>query len=474
MGDLNIESGGNKKNGHKLQEMPEIHLAPIFPNKKERKGFLPWLFGNSSAAGSTFSGSGAMGGLLATKTGILVLGLGGVTVVGGAGYLANRFYQQEVEIVPSSIASQEPSRSSAKSEYVPAIQRAQSDASSLNMFHRANRGALPEQVESSEIQDQQPQTAESQPAEPQQQDPGQMANAMAEKMMGKQMGQLSGSLPGGGKSGAGFGDFGNKFGAGVVSPQNLNSKGVLTPFQKPNFTTRVKGTTLAKRAVSSQKLTSRGKNLSAKAYNQAMGVRSGQQPAVGAGTVDPMKFTADNAWEGQTAAGAGGAVTGAGVGTGGSGLVTSPSLDNPKSSGGGGTAGCQGQDCWKFSGLPPKPDEPWRWATRLGEAFVKAALLLTIIGAGLQKLVGIPFIGQALFAIGSTIKVIGAGLAMMLAPLGGILMGYGQTSLGMMYTVGGAFLAAQAIIPFLPGSMTMWTIATTVIMSLLQSRMGGP
>ena len=474
------------------ENLPEID----FKEKKEKKGLLPWLrsrlgfgarggMGGAEEAGGAFKGaanfgklgaarfgaSSGIGGLLAGKAGLLVTAA--VVAVGTGVYLANNG--------PSPTQSSSAfNGSKASDNYVPAILRSQAanQGSSLDMFKATNKNAgltleedtakkaQEKEAASAQVQEQQPAQDQNQPA-PQ--------NNMAQDMMGKLQGagSLTSSLGGGENKFSNMGGFSNKFGQGAVGPKVGFSGGVGSGFASmPKFDQRKKLLAMkgsAKPVFSNSQAGKKGQ-YGKGSFNQAKGLRATQKSYSG-NNIDTARSTQDKAWEGSTSD-AGVAAPGAGMGTeDGSGIVTSPSIDNAGSSGGEGNPA-----------EPVTPDStgksdvsPWASTVTTIMMLVLIAAIFTVIGALLISIANSNPWASFLHIVGKILCAIAIALGVAAIAMAATLMSqYSQNMLGGLYMIGGGVVVAAAIVAMVSGSpgaavapIVFWLAAGAGIIALL-------
>ena len=454
--------------------LPEID----FKEKKEKKGgFLGWLrgrlgmgsrggamgeagmnptamnLGRAALGGGKFGASSSgLAGLLAGKLGMIAT-IAAVAVAGGL-YIANN------APAPSTGNSAFNSGKTGR-DYVPAILRSQAanQGSSLDMFKDTNKGSgLGMEADPNAAAKKEPEAnaapadeAAAQDANPA--DPGQGANMgqdMMAKLQGGSMGgSLTSSLGGGSSKFSNMGGFGNKFGQGATGAKAGFSSGIGTGFGgMPKFDARknkmlaMKGN--ARPVFSGAKAGGKGA-YGPKSLGQAKGLRNMQKTYTGS-NVDSARSTQDKAWTGSTAEGDVGA-GGAGLGDGGAGVMTSPSLDTGGSSGGGGGGGTTPDPVGPPT-TPPTDASPWAGIPATVLALITASLILSAIASYLVSIGNTPYTFY--------LKVIGwilAGVALAMAGyamyLGLTLMTeHGQSAMGGLYMVGGGCAAGAAILAF--------------------------
>lgn len=484
------------------KDLPEIG----FKEKKERKGFLPWLrgrmgFGSRGPMGSVGAGPaaggagralgaarlgagakfGAAGGILAAKGTIATIAVI-AAAIGTTLYMNNR---QGLSPVSSAFNSD---RGAQSSEYIPAILRRQATpGSSLDMFADRNKGVIDFDGEaakaakaeadaaaaaSADAATEAPEGGESAAEGSEMGDPG----ALLGKLQGASATGLSTGLSGG-SSGKTFG-FPNKVGQGSFGPKvgfsNMGA-GKFAPMQSPKKG-KLTAMNASKQAIRGGKGAAAAKKSGAGAWNQAKGVRDVQK-TYGATNVDTMRSTQDQAWEGTTGEGGVDGGAGIGAGDGGAGIVTSPSLDNTTSGGGSGDYDTPGE----YTPVDPGSFDVSPWASDASQAmmFLLLSAVLSIAGAYLISIAQGPL---AFLKIIGYILCIAALLLAVMAMLKGfaIMFSHGQMLLGTIYVIGGGvgILGAITAMQGNPGEAmsqnVLWMAGIAGILGLLGSMMGSP
>src|SRR3989338_445089 len=489
--------------------LPEID----FKEKKEKKGgFLGWLMGRL--------GMGARGGAMgeagmnpaAMNLGRAALGGAkfGASSSGLAGLLAARLAMTAAVAAVAGagglyIANNAPAPSTGNSafnsgktgrDYVPAILRSQAanQGSSLDMFKDTNKGsglgmeadpnAAKKEPEANPAPADEAAAQDANPA-----DPGQGANMgqdMMAKLQGGSMGgSLTSSLGGGSSKFSAMGGFGNKFNSGATGAKAGFTSGIGTGFGgMPKFDARknkmlaMKGN--ARPVFSGAKAGGKG-SYGPKSLGQAKGLRNQQKSYTGK-EVDQMRSTQDKAWTGSTAEGNVGA-GGAGLGDGGAGVMTSPSLDTGGSSGGGGGAGV-GNEPVVPPATPPTDDSPWKGLPEKAMALIVLSVGLAVAGS---LLVDAGYAAAAVVGAGTWMITAGkilCGIAAAIA-VGAIIIGiqlmasHGQSMMGAIYTLGGGVSATRGVLAGWGDPTTslsapsMMLLAAAAVVSLFGSMMGG-
>ncbi len=504
--------------------LPEIN----FKEKKEKKkGALGWLrnrlgLGSRGAMGEAginpaamnvgralgsggFGSSAGLAGLLAGKAGLLAT-IAMIAVAGGI-YLAHN---------SPDVTSNSGAFSSNKSQdnYVPAILRSQSanQGSSLDMFKDTNKGAglamegdgakAAADKAAADKAAADAKAAAGDEAKPQDQAaPGNdMAQGMMSKLQGGNMASMTSSLGGGSSKFSNMGGFGNKFGQGATGAKAGFGSGIGSGFSAmPKFDQR-KGKMLAMKGsarpvFSGSKAGKRGA-FGTGAFSQAKGLKATQKAYTGT-SADSARSTQDKAWEGSTPDGATGG-SGAGLSDGGAGVVTSPSLDNTGSSGGGGDTGTSSEPTVAEAPAPTNVS-PWKSLTMMAMMLILMSAVLSGIGAKLITM-GDAMIkegtameavfytapaGAAMVASGTALRGMGMALCGVAIALGAaaVIMGimimtsFGQKMLGTIYTIGGGVAigaAAMAMTGTSIGPITpMVMSAAAGVIALIGSMLGG-
>ncbi|HOW89949.1 MAG TPA: hypothetical protein PL037_06685, partial [Elusimicrobiales bacterium] len=354
-------------------------------------------------------------------------------------------------------------------DYVPAIMRERQErTSSLELFSETNRGLLSMEEK---VQEQQPPAETEAPAEEAvtEQEPAveeqPAQESMAQQMLGKLTGSLgaglSTSMGTGSSKYSGTGGFGNNFKpAAMEKPASLGEVGEgfsMTPaFSKRNRDLQAKkalAMTHARRPVYSS--AGAGKGATGKgAFSQAKGVRTAQKSYIG-NNAEAARATQEKAWDGGSITDGGVAGGGAGLtaGGGGSGIVTSPSLDNIGNVGGSSQA-----DEPVEAVSPPLNVSPWQGLPQLAMMLTMLSAALSVLGGQLIMMgnqlqaaadpVGAnQAMGTALRAVGMTLCGIAIGMGGMATAIGGLLSTmHDQAMMGGMYASGGGIATAAGIV----------------------------
>jgi len=446
--------------------LPEIS----FKEKKEKKrGALGWLrsrlglasrggieeaginpaamnIGRAGLGGSGFGSSAGKAGLIAT--------IAMVAVAGGV-YLAHNSQDTITGANTGAFSSNK-----TPDNYVPAILRSQSanQGSSLDMFKETNKGAglAMEGDTSKAAADKAAADAKAAPADGSQpKDDTQAAPAqdnMAQNMMGKlqggNMASLTSQLGGGDSKFSNMGGFGNKFGSGATGAKAGFSSGIGAGFsgmpkfdQRKNKMMAMKGS--ARPVFAGGSANKRGA-FGTGAFSQAKGLKATQKSYTGT-NIDSARSTQDKAWEGSTPDGSTGG-GGAGLSDGGAGVVTSPSMDNASGGSGGGGTGTPSEptvpnasdhtDASPWAGIPAQA------LMMIVMSIIMSAIASYLISIGVGPLAFLKIVGYALACIALALALYATYLGLQL------MASYGQTWLGLVYTVGGGCAAAAAALAF--------------------------
>ncbi len=468
-----------------MKDLPRINFK-----EKKKKGFLPWIQTHLGLGGRSAMGTAGQGGAMLGPTALGAAKLGastgiGALLAGKAGFVlaaavitaavGTAVYMKPAP--PPIVATSEPSPNRG-ADYVPAVLRQENQGSALDMFSNTNKGFISmEEAAPQEQPAEQPGGESAVPApiaEVPAESPAPVKTDMAEQMVAKLVktppgGGLSGVMgSGSGKfnimGGGAGGGFGNNFGKGSAfggKSVGLGEIGSTFPvnrtFKQPRkaLTKKTLAMKSAFRPVYSK--TGGGKNATGKgAFSQAKGVKTAQRSYIGT-NADAARSTQDKAWEGSTTEGDERAVAGGGAGlgteAGGSGLVTSPSLDNVGSVGGAGNV-----DDPVTSVSTPIDVSPWQGLPQLAMMMIMISSMLSVLGAQLmqmgQQLMATPDMtgasqaqGTALRAAGMAMAGIAIGLGGAATALGGVLSTVnGQAAMGGIYATGGGVATAAGVV----------------------------
>lgn len=469
--------------------LPDIN----FKEKKEKKrGFIGWLRGrlgmgsrgamgeagispSAMNVGRTAFGAGKFGassgiaGLLAGKAGMLAT-IAAVAVAGGV-YLANN------APAPSSNSAFN-SGGKVADNYVPAILRSQAanQGSSLDMFKDTNKGAGLAMEEDPSKKAAKPagdtpvaaeeEAAQDQPVPTQ----GNMAQDLMGKLQGGNIGELSSSMGGGSNKFSSMGGFGNKFNQGQMGAKTGFTSGIGSGFQgMPKFDARKAKMTAMKpssKPIFSKGSASKKGKFGTGAFGQAKGMRSAQKSYVG-DKADSLAHKENVAWTGTTAEGS--ADGGTGLGDGGAGIMSSPSLDNAGGSSGGGGGGTPEE--------PTTPDVPGPtdvspWASLVSQAMMYLMLSAMLSAIASQIPSGYPW-GILKIILGIAALLLG-----LMAMINGIkiMSSHGQMWLGLVYTIGGGVAVAAAAMSMMSKSPPVNPLilsAVAGVCGLIGSMLGG-
>jgi hypothetical protein len=487
--------------------LPDIN----FKEKKEKKGgFIGWFRGklgfgsrggiggagvnpaamNAGRAGLDLgkafgagkfgaSSAGGLAGLLAGKASTIAA-IAMVAIASGV-YLANNSSSPG-----TGTAAFSSDRGS--DNYVPAILRSQAanQGSSLDMFKDTNKGALSmeEAAKAAEAKDGAKDGAAEDPAAPDPNaQPGDNAGQdMMAKLQGGNMASLTSQLGGGSNKFSNMGGFSNKFNQGTTGAKTGFSSGIGSGFSAmPKFDSR-KGKMLAMkgsaRPVFGGAKAGKKGSVGAGAFGQAKGMREIQKSFTG-DTADGARSTQDKAWEGTTgdeAVSAGGA----GLGDGGAGIVTSPSIDNVGDTGGGAGGGTPNEPTVPDA-TPPIDVSPWAGLLQQAMMYIILSAVLSAIGGYLvkigQQLMKTPYtatVGAMLYGLGIMLCVAAMALGVMALMMGvQVMSSFGQTLLGSVYILGGGVAIAAALMAMTGKSVgpitPMWMSAIAGVIGLMAS-----
>ncbi len=492
-----------------MSDLPEIN----FKKKREKRGFLPWLrskLGLSPAGGTpggagiasqasnaaklgNFANIGKSAAFGSAKIGASTGFLGGVLAGKGAlvataaiflGAVGTGLYMSSQNPTTDKTQSAFNSDKTASAEYIPSGLRQKKQGSSLDMFRSSNDGVFgEEEAKSNALKDGEAKSAEASegeaPADEKAQEtpnPANMAAGMLAKMSG---GGLSNTMGGGSNKFSGMGGFGNKFGTGQVGPKVGFNSDIGAGFQAlPKFKSKQsKMLAAGKRSLRSKSAAGKKGIYGRGAHNQAKGIKATQASYAG-GSIDGMRSTQDAAWEGTTGEGTATGGEGIGEGEGGSGIVTSPSLDEGGSAGGGGSDGEYTESTYDDPGVTDV--SPWASLASQAMMYILLSAILSAIGGALVAAgrASVP-IGAVLIAIGMALCGIALLLGLM-ALMNGlqIMTSHGQALLGSVYTLGGGVAIAAAIMGMtgsVIGAITpLWMAAIAGVIGLIGGMMSSP
>jgi len=269
-----------------------------------------------------------------------------------------------------------------------------------------------------------------------------------------------------------MGGFGNKFGKGAVGPQ-VGLSNIGSGFAgMPKFDLRKKMMAMrgSSRPVFSNARNGKGGPIGKGSFSQAKAIKSTQHSYTGT-DVDANRSTQDKAWgEGTTEGGVGNGgagLSGAGSG-GGSGIVTSPALDNGGGGGGGGRGGnpvTVGDP--NLPDSPDMPDEPvipeptmptnvspWASMVKTMMTLLMLSAVLAALGAVFVNMGKVPATSY-MTLVGQIVCGIAAALGAAVMVMGLMLMSqFGQAMMSMVYILGGACAVAGAMIAMGGGAPT--------------------
>lgn len=465
--------------------------------KKEnkKKGFLPWLkdkFGISSRGSMGSVSEGARGiDLSNISKGIGNLSKAGVSASGKAGSSIISALLGKSTIITlaalavgiggtlyfynsrSSVGSNNEQASMTEvqpSNYVPAILKEKSEGSSLDIFKKAASNDLAYADESQNYESQEvPEAQESAKENQNKMIPEESPFKNKPKLQTDMKIGLTSSLGTGSNNKlSALGGFGNHIG-------KFNPDAKSTIEFKNLLGKKITGMNRSKKAVIAKGVSVnsfKGKG----AFGQAKAIKKTQlQPNYG--SADRARATMDKAWEGSTGSGAPGLPTsGSGVGSGGAGIVETPSsLDNIDSEPGAyGTGDTEIPDVGRTFDFAP-------W-----EGLLKQAMIMLFLSAALAFLASIlmkifdPTGITKMIAIGLALAAIGLG--MYVISIGSQISSmFGQSKLGMIYQIGGGLAVAAggmalAGIAFWDTGMVIGAVlaAAAGIMGLFAAMAAGP
>ena len=464
--------------------LPEINISKKPEKKRGALGWLRGLGGSGSrgaigAMGGSSSGAAGLGGLLAGHMSTIIM----VALMATAGGLYIAHNSSAPMINPGSFSSNK----GADNNYVPGILRSEqaNQGSSLAMFTDKNKGSglsldenAPAKAAANNAGDKTGDTAaaaaKDEPKSEEAKTPD--GQTMAQGIMGQAGGAGSGSLTsslGGSGSGRISMMGGNKSGQNSMGNGGL-SGGVGNGFAAmPKFNERkgkLMAMTGAARPITSASKAAKHANVGKGAWNQSNALHNVQKSAGSGSKADTLRYTQDAAWTGNTAGGA--TTEGAGLGDGGAGIVTSPSLDNATSSGGGSTAGGSGVSIPECTGSDTEcashEEQPWEKLAHDAEMLIMLAAVLSIAGAALVNVKVPPWIA----ILGYIVCALAALAAVAALVLGAIIM-KDNFLVGTIYCIGGAVAAAGAAEACFgdptKGAMTtvLWVAAASGVIALI-------
>jgi len=427
--------------------------------KKEnkKKGFLAWLreklgfspkgMGNLSegardinlagmrASVSRFGGGGPLGrgGLFGAGgggTGGLLSFLGGkgaiftIALVGlGVGMT---LYYRSVDN-SSDTAGYSSMGQVAVNSYVPRILKEQTNASSLDMFKKANKGAISfDKEETNKNREEKPKEEQPVVDGKNNQLEANLGFDNKPRLQTDMKFGLSSDIGSGSNKFSALGGFGNHM--GKFGPQVGSGFNKLSPIKSQ------------KRPIIAQGYKSQRVKGGKSAFDQAKAIKS-MQLAPNHGKADTARFNLDKAWEGGT--GGGGSVGlpngGSGISDGGSGVVQTPSRVDDIGNTTNGINSNTNTNIPDVSGF--KFDTPWK-------PLVHKALRYLLYAVGLIGLASLLIKIPSIYTKIAAYALLGLALvaALMVTGIGYQLMSqYGQNRLGWIYVIGGGVAAAGAI-----------------------------
>ncbi|MFA6583555.1 MAG: hypothetical protein WCS77_04585 [Elusimicrobiaceae bacterium] len=467
-------------------DLPELKI-PKFEKKqrKDRKGFLPWLIGGGKTTAGVGGGLTAAGGgatsLFAGKLGTLIVtaALTAVTVGGGVSIYKftekSKALQQPASGLLGSYNNNYYGNSGNGSGYVPAMDRvAGSSKSSIEMFSERNKGALLDaadlsrskevKINSDKLENE---ALPSQGKNPSNKPPGVSAPnieipKLQDTMGGSPFSNISNS---GGQGLGGFGGSGGLKNTAAIKPPNMNFIGAgMGSALNTGKTGKV-----ANKRFGYQEEVKRDKVSSNSALGQAKGIRSSLSK-MDTSRNDSVRGGVEDAWEGRTGDGnveevPGAAGTGAGAGSTGSGGGGS----------GGVVTGVQGLDdaTTTFSttetsdeATTPESseggeDSPWSALTIMAMVLLVLAIIsIILLGIAVmirEALRGIPIIGPILAeawdgAVCIPLLILTLILGIMTAIIGAIVaMTSDQATIGAGIGIAGVLIAIFAALAYVCG-----------------------
>lgn|GEM_PF-3256264 len=490
-------------------DIPELNI-PRFKKEepKERKGFLPWIFGGARTGASVptlatggsggwfgflsgvMAGSRGLGAFITGKLGLLASTAAITAVAAGVGLVISKSI--EGPTLSSSSSPRSGGSASSSAPYVPLAERSGAAASSLEMVSDTNRGKVvgftDEEAfkKAAELKARAAEEAAKQRAEQDGQvptsatgDAGAMLPAisgLSSKLAGGSIGQLSSQL--GGKFGGAPGNFSNKFASGEYGAKGVGSGGVMGSFQKPVFNKPGNLAALASaRKINVNARTAAKFGTGRGSFGQALGIRTQLAANRGVTKVDTMRSNTDQAWQGQTMSGGVSASAG-GVDSGdGSGVVSSPSLDNTNVPTSGGEVDTSSPDAGTASDATP-----WAKLTALAQLLLIIANILVMVVGLLstiaKKLMKNPMtaaIGAMVMAIAVMVAGIAAALGAAVSAIGNMLKStYGQSIAGTGLMTSGAITMGAAFAALGGGAIALMASVMAAIssgVSMLSSMM---
>jgi hypothetical protein len=432
--------------------------------EEKKKGFLAWLreklgfspkgMGNLSEGARDINLAGLRGAALRGSGGILGSGgrgIGGIfSFLGGKGAIVTfaliglavgvSLYYRGMNNV-----SQERENYSSMGKvdsYVPKILKEQTNASSLDMFKEANKGAISfDEDETNKNKEEEPKEEQPVVNEKNNQLEANLGFDNKPRLQTDMKFGLSSDIGGGSNKFSALGGFGNhmgKFGPQIGSGFSKNDfdKNSLLKTANAGKLSPIKS---QKRPVIAQGYKFQRVKGGKGAFDQAKAIKS-MQLAPNYGKADTARSNLDKAWEGGT--GGSGSVGlpngGSGISDGGSGIVQTPStLDNIGDT----TGGINPNTNANIPNVPGyKFDTPWAGLIQKAMMFLMISALLAGIASMLAKIKPwglIVAIGLALAAVALGVMVIMIGMQLMKQ--------FGQNKLGMIYIIGGGIAIASAI-----------------------------
>jgi hypothetical protein len=432
--------------------------------EEKKKGFLGWLreklgfspkgMGNLSEVARDINLAGLRGAALRGSGGILGSGgrgIGGIfSFLGGKGAIVTfalvgiavgmTLYYGGMNNAPQ---GQENYSSMGKVDsYVPKILKEQTNASSLDIFKEANKGAISfDEEEINKNKEEEPKEEQPVVNEKNNQLEVNLGFDNKPRLQTDMKFGLSSDIGSGSNKFSALGGFGNhmgKFGPQVGSGFSKND------FDKNSILKTANAGKLSpiksqKRPVIAQGYKFQNVKGGKSAFDQAKAIKS-MQLAPNYGKADIARSNLDKAWEGGTSGGGVGVPSGgSGIDNGGSGVVQTPStIDNIGDTSGGINPNIN---------IPNVPgykfDTPWA-------GLIQQAMLLLMISAFLTGIIAMLIKSPDPTGITKIIAYFLLGIALMLAAMVmmigfKLMFQYGQNKLGWIYVIGGGVAAGAAI-----------------------------
>jgi len=437
--------------------------------EEKKKGFLGWLreklgfspkgMGNISEAARDINLAGLRGAAIRGSSGILGSGgrgSGGIfSFLGGKGAIVTfalvglavgmTLYYGGMNNVPQ---GQENYSSMGKVDsYVPKILKEQTNASSLDMFKEANKGAISfDEEETNKNKEEEPKEEQPVVNEKNNQLEVNLGFDNKPRLQTDMKFGLSSDIGSGSNKFSALGGFGNhigKFGPQVGSGFSKNDfdKNSLLKTANAGKLSPIKS---QKRPVIAQGYKFQNVKGGKSAFDQAKAIKS-MQLAPNYGRADTARSNLDKAWEGGTGGGGSAGLPngGSGISGGGSGVVQTPWI-NPATPTDPAPPGGTNPNVPNIPNVPGyKFDTPWAGLIQQAMLFLMISASLTLIIATLMTL---PEPTATTKMTACILLVNALMLAAMVMMIGFKLMSqYGQNKLGWIYVIGGVVAAGAAI-----------------------------